>query len=110
VTFIPLEASSFPVKLRAVLGDPKQVFPQFTKFVGDMNRYMIIETGISMAAGILIGTWLYVLGVDSPFSRASWPSCSTTCPTSAPSSPRSRRSPLPARRRRGRSPGWTEVA
>ena len=27
VVFILLEASSFPVKLRAVLGDPKQVFP-----------------------------------------------------------------------------------
>src|SRR3989339_216318 len=33
VTFILLEVSSFPMKLRTILGDPKQVFPQFTKFV-----------------------------------------------------------------------------
>ena len=66
VTFILLEASSFPVKLRAVLGDPQQSFPQYTKFVNDVKRYMIIKTGISMTAGILIGLWLYILGVDSP--------------------------------------------
>ena len=66
VTFILLEASSFPVKLRAVLGDPQQAFPQFTRFVDDMKRYMIIKTGISLCAGILIGTWLTILGVDSP--------------------------------------------
>ncbi len=66
VTFILLEASSFPVKLRAVLGDPLQAFPQFTRFVDDIKRYMIIKTGVSLAAGIVIGTWLSVLGVDSP--------------------------------------------
>lgn len=66
VTFVLLEASSFPVKLRAVLGDPRQAFPEFTKFVDDIKRYMIIKTVISLGAGILIGIWLWVLGVDSP--------------------------------------------
>src|ERR1700690_1375678 len=66
VTFILLEASSFPGKLRSVLGDPLQAFPQFTRFIDDMNRYMIIKTGISLTAGILIGIWLSLLGVDSP--------------------------------------------
>jgi predicted PurR-regulated permease PerM len=66
VTFILLEASSFPVKLRAVLGDPEQAFPQFTRFVDDMKRYMIIKTGISLTAGVLIGIWLSILGVGSP--------------------------------------------
>ena len=66
VTFILLEASSFPVKLRVVLGHPKQAFPQFTGFVDDMTRYMIIKTVISLAAGVAIGLWLWLLGVDSP--------------------------------------------
>jgi predicted PurR-regulated permease PerM len=66
VVFILLEAASFPVKLRAVLGDPQQAFPQFTRFVDDIQRYMIIKTGISLTAGILIGIWLSILGVDSP--------------------------------------------
>ena len=66
VAFILFEASSFPVKLRAILGDPHQAFPQFTRFVDDIMRYMFIKTGISLTAGILIGIWLSILGVDSP--------------------------------------------
>jgi predicted PurR-regulated permease PerM len=66
VAFILFEASSFPVKLRAVLGDPQQVFPQFTRFVSDIERYMVIKTLISLATGVLIGIWLSILGVDFP--------------------------------------------
>jgi predicted PurR-regulated permease PerM len=66
VTFILLEASDFPAKLRVILGDPKQSFPQYTKFVDDIKRYMIIKTLISMTAGFLIGIWLNILGVDFP--------------------------------------------
>ena len=66
VAFILFEASSFPVKLRAVLGDPQQAFPQFTRFVGDIERYMVIKTLISLTTGILIGIWLSILGVDFP--------------------------------------------
>ncbi|MGE5300214.1 MAG: AI-2E family transporter [Acidobacteriota bacterium] len=66
VTFILFEASSFPVKLRAILGHSQQAFPQFTRFVGDIERYIIIKSAISLAAGILIGIWLAILGVDFP--------------------------------------------
>ncbi len=66
VMFILLEASSFPVKLRAVLGDPRQAFPEFTKFVNDIQHYMLVKTGLSLAAGVLIWAWLTILGVDSP--------------------------------------------
>ncbi|HSL88433.1 MAG TPA: AI-2E family transporter [Ignavibacteriaceae bacterium] len=66
VTFILLEVSNFPVKLRAVLGDPKQVFPEFTKFANDMKRYMVIKTLISIFTGVLVGLWLLILGVDYP--------------------------------------------
>lgn len=66
VTFILLEVSSFPVKLRAILGDPKQVFPRFTEFVVDMKRYMVIKTIINLVAGILIAVWMQILGVQFP--------------------------------------------
>ena len=66
VTFILLEASSYPVKLRAILGGPQAAFPQFSRFVDSMKRYMVIQTVISLAAGILIGIWLAILGVDFP--------------------------------------------
>ncbi len=66
VTFILLEASSFPIKLRSILGDPQRAFPQFTKFIDDIRRYMVIKTIISLIAGVLIGLWLFILGVDFP--------------------------------------------
>jgi AI-2 transport protein TqsA len=66
VTFILLEASSFPAKLRAVLGDPQKDFHPFMRFVYDINRYMGIKTVISMTAGVLIWIWLSFLGVDFP--------------------------------------------
>lgn len=66
VTFILLEVSSFPVKLRAIVGDPQAVFPQYKKFVTDIQRYMAMKTFISLSLGILIGIWLSLLGVDFP--------------------------------------------
>jgi len=66
VTFILLEVSSFPIKLRSILGDPKQVFPHFTKFINDMKRYMVVKTIINLTAGVLIGLWMYILGVQFP--------------------------------------------
>lgn len=66
VMFMLLEASTFPVKLRAVLGDPRQVFPEFTKFFDDIQRYVVVATALNLAAGLLLGIWLTILGVDSP--------------------------------------------
>ena len=68
VTFILFEASSFPVKLRAVFADPQKAFPQFTRFVDDIKRYMVIKTLMSLATGVLVGIWLSILGVDFPDS------------------------------------------
>jgi predicted PurR-regulated permease PerM len=66
VAFILLEAASFPAKLRAMLGHPRQVFPQFTRFVDDIERYMVLKTIISLATGISLWLWLSFLEVDFP--------------------------------------------
>jgi predicted PurR-regulated permease PerM len=66
VAFVLLEASSFPVKLRSVLGDPERAFPQYTKFVNDIRRYMVLKTVICLIAGVTLGSWLFFLGVDYP--------------------------------------------
>lgn len=66
VSFILFEASSFPVKLRAVLGRSRQTFPQVTRFIDDIKRYLVIKTLINLVTGILIATWLSILGVDFP--------------------------------------------
>ncbi len=64
VSFILFEAATFKGKLRAALGDPKAVFPEFHKFVDDVKHFVIIQTGVSLIAGIYAGVWLAVLGVD----------------------------------------------
>lgn len=66
VTFILLEITSFPAKLRAVLGDPHEVFPRFSKFADDMKRYMVIKTMMSLATGVLVTILLFILQVDFP--------------------------------------------
>lgn len=66
VAFILLEVSTFPKKLRAILGDPEQAFPRFTRFVIDMKRYMVLKTLINLGAGILIAAWMFILGVQYP--------------------------------------------
>ena len=66
VMFILLEASSFPAKLRSVLDSPQAAFPQFTRFVKDIKRYMVIKTLINLIAGMMTAIWLSILGVDFP--------------------------------------------
>jgi AI-2 transport protein TqsA len=66
VTFILLEASSFPAKLRLVQGDPKALLPQFTGFVHEIEHYVVLKTVINLIAGVLTAGWLAILGVDFP--------------------------------------------
>ncbi len=64
VSFILLEAPSFPKKLRDIIGDPKAVLPEFSRFVNDIKRYVILQTIVSLATGIIAGLWLTIMGVD----------------------------------------------
>lgn len=66
VIFILLEASSFPAKLRATLGDPDTSAGYFRTFLDNVQRYMAIKTLVSLATGAVIAVWLTVLGVDYP--------------------------------------------
>jgi AI-2 transport protein TqsA len=66
VTFILLEAPSFPTKLRAAFGSRLLGVPPFMQFIEDINHYVVVKTGVSVATGILTGVWLAILGVDSP--------------------------------------------
>ena len=64
VIFILLEASSFPSKLKAVLGGEDSSLVRFEKFLDTVKQYMAIKTWISLATGICITLWLAILGVD----------------------------------------------
>jgi len=65
MTFILLEAAGFPAKLEAALGKNGGL-GRFTKVHSEVQRYLGIKAVISLATGILIGCWLWGLGIDFP--------------------------------------------
>jgi len=66
VTFILLEAPSFPAKLKAAFGSRQLGAHSFMKFIEDINHYVVVKTGVSASTGVLTGVWLAILGVDYP--------------------------------------------
>lgn len=65
MTFILLEAAGFPAKLEAALGKNGGL-GRFTKVHSEVQRYLGIKAVISLATGILVGCWLWGLGIDFP--------------------------------------------
>ena len=66
MTFILLEAAGFPAKMKAAFGGREGGLERFAKVRGEVQRYLVIKTLVSLATGLLIGAWLSVLGVDFP--------------------------------------------
>ena len=71
VVFILLEASGFPVKLKAAFGDQESSTDQLGAITESINRYLGIKTAFSAMTGIVIWVWLRILGVDYPLLWAS---------------------------------------
>jgi predicted PurR-regulated permease PerM len=66
VIFILLEAASFPTKLEAILKNPDSGLNRFQSLLDNINNYMAIKTATSALTGILVGLWLWAVGVDYP--------------------------------------------
>ncbi len=66
VIFILAEAASFPRKLSDVLKNPERDLPYFSRFAENVNRYIAIKTSVSMATGLLVTSFVWLLGVDFP--------------------------------------------
>jgi len=66
VILILAEASSFRRKLTDVLDDPARDLPYFDRVAQNVNRYIAIKTTVSLATGIIVGTFLAIIGVDFP--------------------------------------------
>jgi len=62
--FMLMEASSFPVKLRGVLGGPESSLARFDNFISTMKHYMAIKTLISFATGGFVAILLAIIGVN----------------------------------------------
>ena len=66
VIFLLLEASSFPDKWRVASGNAESSLADFRATARKINHYMGIKTLTSLATGIIIAGWLFLLGVDYP--------------------------------------------
>lgn len=65
MVFMLAEASSFPDKLRFLLGERTDL-GRFRKIVREVQQYLGIKTGVSLVTGLLAGLWTALLGVDFP--------------------------------------------
>ncbi len=64
VSFILMEANSFPRKIRAAVENPNAAFPGFSNFMKEMSRFMIFQTIYGLVTGIITAIWLTAFGVD----------------------------------------------
>ena len=66
VIFILLEITEFPAKIKAALADPGRSIDGFDKIGKSVDRYLAIKTIFSLATGVCVGVWLWIIGVDFP--------------------------------------------
>ncbi|MBA4156563.1 MAG: AI-2E family transporter [Gemmatimonadetes bacterium] len=66
MVFMLAETAVFPAKLRAVLGKQDADLSHFAKVTYEVQQYLGIKTVVSLATGITVGVWLWLLGVDFP--------------------------------------------
>jgi len=61
--FIIVEASSFPVKIKAILGESASM-SNFDDFVNTIKNYMALKTLTSLATGLIITCILLFIGIE----------------------------------------------
>tara|TARA_R110002167_G_scaffold1441_29_gene6951 strand:+ start:1708 stop:2520 length:813 start_codon:yes stop_codon:yes gene_type:complete len=64
VVFMLFEADSIPKKVHIALDDPDMKIQQIDKFLVSVKNYLAIKTLVSLGTGLVIGLWLYFLGLD----------------------------------------------
>src|SRR5690606_10925903 len=64
IIFILFEASGFPAKVRAALGDREDVLGSFREFSERLQEYLRIKTLVSLMTGGTIVLWLWFGGPD----------------------------------------------
>ena len=60
------EATVFPDKLQAIVGDRARSDERLEKIIREVQGYLGIKTVVSLATGVLLGTWTWALGLESP--------------------------------------------
>lgn len=66
VIFMLFEGQSLPGKLQKAFGENNNQMMHIERFLDTVKKYMTIKAIVSLATGLLIYTWLKVLGIDYP--------------------------------------------
>jgi len=66
LVFMLGEATVFPAKFRAILGRQQGHSSRLTKMVAEIQEYLGIKTFISLATGVLLGAWCWIMDLDFP--------------------------------------------
>jgi len=64
MSFVLLEASSIPVKMKIAFGTRRGLSDNLSQITGQVQRYLAMKTLISLATGICVTVWTAVLGLD----------------------------------------------
>lgn len=64
VVFMLFEAESIPRRIHIAMADPDMNLRHIDKFLQSVKNYLGIKSLVSLATGVFIGIWLYVMGVD----------------------------------------------
>ncbi|MFW5904838.1 MAG: AI-2E family transporter [bacterium] len=60
------EATNFPAKFRAILGREGEESYRLTKIVREIQEYLGIKTLVSLATGLILGSWAWFMDLDFP--------------------------------------------
>lgn len=66
MAFMLSEAMVFPEKFRFLTRGTEIQEDRLTKVVGEVQTYLGIKTVISLATGLILGVWVWALGLDFP--------------------------------------------
>ena len=66
VLFMLFESGTWRMKLVYVLHSPTQDLPRFANAAREVQRYLVVKSGLSVVTGALCGTWAAICGVDFP--------------------------------------------
>jgi len=64
VLFMLFEADSMPRRAHVAMSDPNMELRHIDEFLTSVNEYLGIKMLVSLGTGMLIGFWLWLLGVD----------------------------------------------
>ena len=66
VLFMLFEAGPWRSKLAYVMRRPSEDLPRFASAASDVQRYLVVKSGLSAVTGGLCGGWVAICGVDFP--------------------------------------------